>query len=301
MLDLKNFQKAMERRLTERLPANARAVATHVKKNNGTVLHGITVSQEERAIAPNIYLEGFYADYRNGRELDDILDEIERELKRLSTVPSEFEEIVERFTDISFVRERVIMVAVNTERNESLLSEVPHRNVEDLSLIYKVVISMDENGTASITVRNEHLSFWKLTPDSLHELARENTPKILPARVKSMKNMLQGFIKDFDNDSAESMYVITNTSQNYGAAVMFYDDVLSEVAETLGGDLAVIPSSIHEVLAVRIDRVPLEMLEEIVHEVNTTVVDDDEILSDSIYRFDSDTKTLTMESSKKNN
>ena len=49
--------------------------SSHVPKNNGVVLQGITVRRPEEKVVPTIYMERFYEDYLEGRDMDDILEE----------------------------------------------------------------------------------------------------------------------------------------------------------------------------------------------------------------------------------
>ena len=46
----------------------------------------------------------------------------------------------------------------------------------------------------------------------------------------------------------EILYVLTNKQAVHGAAVMLYEGELRKVSDRLGGDLAILPSSLHEVL-----------------------------------------------------
>ena len=61
--------------LQERLGAEVKVEAIHVPKNNGVVLQGITVRRPEEKVVPTIYMERFYEDYLEGRDMDDILEE----------------------------------------------------------------------------------------------------------------------------------------------------------------------------------------------------------------------------------
>lgn len=51
----------------------------------------------------------------------------------------------------------------------------------------------------------------------------------------------------------QQMYVISNNKGINGAVSMLYEDGLHELAEKLGSDLYIMPSSIHEVIAVSTD------------------------------------------------
>lgn len=47
-----------------------------VVKNNGLHLSGITIRNRESNMAPTIYLDGYYADYKDGRTMENICKEI---------------------------------------------------------------------------------------------------------------------------------------------------------------------------------------------------------------------------------
>lgn len=49
-----------------------------VKKNNGVVLHGITILTSESKISPTIYIDKWFREYEEGEAIEDIADEIIR-------------------------------------------------------------------------------------------------------------------------------------------------------------------------------------------------------------------------------
>ncbi len=44
-----------------------------VTKNNGRILHGISIREKDSNIAPTIYLEAFFDQYQDGRSFVDIV------------------------------------------------------------------------------------------------------------------------------------------------------------------------------------------------------------------------------------
>ena len=90
------------------------------------------------------------------------------------------------------------------------------------------------------------------------------------------------------------MYIISNKSRVNGAATMFYDGVLSSMSDKLGTDLYVLPSSVHEVIAISTQAGEPDDLQEMVQEINNTEVAPEERLSDSVYKFDSKVKELSI-------
>ena len=309
MLNFEEFQEFVQLNLPEFLPEEQKGVTVNlnsVMKNNGVEKHGTTVKPENSNIAPNIYLDGYYEQYKEGESLDVIMSRIQRVVMEHMEAPDEFADIAQKFQDFDFVKDRVVMVAVNSERNAELLTQVPHQEREDLSLIYKVMLGNDADGMASITVRNEHLEMWGKEAEEIHELAMKNTREILPVTVQSMNEVMKEmFSKDGMPDDMmelmfedmpmnQQMFIISNQAKVNGAASMFYEDALSGLAEKIGSDLYILPSSVHEVIAVSTEMGDPEYLSNMVKEVNGTQVSNDEQLSDHVYKFDAVKKTLSL-------
>lgn len=53
------------------------------------------------------------------------------------------------------------------------------------------------------------------------------------------------------------MYVLTNKDKHYGAAYMFDKEVMSRIAEEMGGDIVVLPSSIHESILLKKEKIQI--------------------------------------------
>ena len=309
MLNFEEFQDYVQMNLHEVLSdeyKNAEVSLNEVNKNNGKVLHGINVRPEDSNIAPNIYLEDFFRKYKEGMDLDLVMGEIGRVAMQNIKAPEEFATIGKDFQNFDFVKDKIIMVAVNAERNKALLDSAPHVRKEDLALIYKVMIGNNTDGMATITIRNEHMAMWGVTTETIHELAMENTKEILPVTVQSMNEVMREmFSKDgmpdemaetmfTDMPANQQMYVISNTARVNGAASMFYEDALSGLAEKVGTDLFILPSSVHECIAVSTDLGTPESLAQMVQEVNGSQVCAEEQLSDHVYRFDAKAKTISL-------
>lgn len=309
MLNFEEFREYVQMNLNAVLSdeyKNTVVSVNEVSKNNGKVLHGITVKLENSNIAPNIYLEGFFKKYEEGQDLDLVMGEIGRVAMEHMEAPDEFASIGKDFQNFDFVQDKIIMVAVNAERNRALLDGAPHVMKEDLALIYKVMIGNNHDGMATITIKNEHMAMWGVTTETIHELAMQNTKEILPVTVQSMNEVMREmFSKDgMPDEMAEAMfaempvnqqmYVISNTAKVNGAASMFYEDALSGLAEKVGTDLFILPSSVHECIAVSTDMGTPESLAEMVQEVNGSQVDAEEQLSDHVYRFDAKAKTISL-------
>ena len=57
--------------------------------------------------------------------------------------------------DYESVKGRLLMQAVGTEENRGRLSDLPHRKMEDMSIIYRVLLDADDRGIASSVVTHD--------------------------------------------------------------------------------------------------------------------------------------------------
>ena len=128
----------------------------------------------------------------------------------------------------------------------------------------------------------------------------ENSKTIMPAKVQDMGSvlaeMMGGMPEDMMPMVAEDkmMYVISNEQKVNGAASIIYSDALEKLSEKLGTDLYILPSSIHETIAISANFGTPEELAQMVREVNATQVSQEEQLSDHVYKYDAKTKTLSL-------
>ena len=170
-----------------------------VHKNNIDKKYGISIKERNSNIAPTIYLESFYEDYKAGKknimEIENCIIKLYQNSRKSGAMKLDF------FKNFEEVRKRLSYKLVNFEKNKKFLGEVPHRRYLDLAIIY--VMNLNEVG-GSITIRNEHLGYWDVDEDILFDVAQENTPKEYPLRVSRFSDILSEKMKeDFDADVDE--------------------------------------------------------------------------------------------------
>ena len=111
------------------------------------------------------------------------------------------------------------------------------------------------------------------------------------------ENLKTSPYKHFDFTCSASdiqpMYVATNKNKTYGAAVILYDGLLETAAEKIGSFYA-IPSSVHEFMLIPDSFGELDSIKRMVKEINAAEVPDEEILSDTIFRYDAGTHELKI-------
>ena len=84
----------------------------------------------------------------------------------------------------------------------------------------------------------------------------------------------------------QTLWIISNNRGIDGAVSLLYENELHELAENLESDLYILPSSVHEVLAVSTELTEPEELAQMVAEVNMQKVALEERLSNQVYHYD---------------
>lgn len=289
-MDMYQFAESIKERLEQQ--EQFEVGLKSVLKNNGVKRCGLTLRSAENNLASTIYIEPFFETYKNGADMDEIIGEL---LETSGNIPGE-EVDMSFFQNFSTVRNRLCMKLVNKERNAELLSKVPHREFLDMAVIYYVDFNNPRIGAGSILIYNSHMEMWGVTEEDLWEVASINTPIQKPGRIESMKNIMAELFAGLENCDSECcnsraeiparMLVITNTDRVYGAAVILYNKMLKQAADRADSDLFILPSSLHEVLAIPvIEEYDVAELKAMVVDVNRNVLQPEDVLSDNVYIY----------------
>lgn len=305
MMDYEMFKEIAKEKIKDYMSpeyGNAVVEIISVNKVNG-VKDALAVRKPDEQIAPNMYLDDIYEAYRQ-------CDDLEMTLRFMA---EEYEELAKRSVkkldiDLSQMKDRVVMMLVNTEQNKEMLADLPHREFQDLSVIYRYVVSQSEQGVASFKVTNAIMEQLDMTLEELFQYAAENTKRMFPPKIGRIEDVMFGMLGgdgipdevaelfQTDRNPKESMWIISNSSGINGAVSMLYDENLNRLAEKMGTDLYIIPSSVHEVLAVSVEmgNGNPEELAEMVQQINMSAVELEDRLSNNVYRYDKDLRQLKL-------
>jgi len=263
-----------------------------VIKNNDKELDALVIISEENPVTPTVYLNDYYTDYLEGRDIEDIVEEIFH-IYESHYMTLDFD--VNKFMNYNEVKDRIAYKVVNREKNKKYLKDVPFIPFLDLAIVFYYMLDNSNEGNAIAVIHNSHIDLWKIDKETLYKKALENTPKLLPYSLQSMEDVIHELIRTgeypycVEEDDSPVMYVLTNNKKFYGASAILYEDVLKNFAESLKMDIFVLPSSVHEVILVPdMGGVNKEELTMMVKDVNSKEVSESDILSDHayIYRYE---------------
>lgn len=267
----------------------------HVK--DGINLVSTDKDNKLRAI-PTIYLNDMYEQYKESEDLNGTIAKAAEDMERIiKENPFKKESL-----DFDSARDNIVFQVINTMQNEDMLRDIPHRNYQDLSIIYRWVVAVDDNGVQSTVVRNNLAKQLGMTEADLFKCAMENTRRIFPPVVKSINDIFKEL--DMPTEIADmvleempdnrEMWIISNNKGINGACSILFEDVLYKLAMHLETDLYIMPSSVHECIAVSADMGDPYELAEMVNEINMSQVDLEERLSNQVYHYDKDLRKLTL-------
>ncbi len=267
-----------------------KVAAGKITKVNQGELTSVRLEKPDMMPMPTLYMEHLYEDYVRCGSFHEVVDKTIRAFAM--DIPKESRIKISDVTDPSAVLEKAYCQIIGIKGNEKFLETVPHKRHEDLAFIYRVMAGRDENGILSIVLTNTNTKGLDIPLDTLHEKALANTEKFFPVKIMNLAEMLPiGEVLDNRSD----LLMITNEGQSLGAAAAFYPGVLEHISEAMGGSIFLLPSSVHEFMAVADNgNHDVKWLRGMVKEANQCVVKAEDRLTDSVYRFRRGDKALSL-------
>ena len=272
-----------------------------VEKMNETY-EGLTVKPDDGEIGVNLNLDSLYKEYNDGASYDSIVTKAAGIATEALEHKPDFD--LDSIKDYDKMKSTLAIEIVSAERNRNTLESVPHKEIEDMAVVYRFIISEGAlSGIGSILVTNQMLDNYGITADQLHEDALRNAPEIRPLVIEGMAEVLAKQMGATDLEmlgfnippEQEQMFVASVEGNVHGAGVIAYQNFMDQAAERAGGSFYILPSSIHEVLIIPDNgKFDTASLEQMVREVNATTVDISEQLTDSVYHYDAEAKVFEL-------
>jgi len=313
----KLFKEEIRELLSKKLGSEEYSVAIQQVLKTNVTLDAISIFDKSASTntTPTIYLNGYYKDYQSGVSLEEICDDILSVYEKNKVINCVD---MNDFLYFEKIKERIGRKLVNAKWNEELLESCPYTRVLDLAILYFVEVESEEFGKGTILIHNSHLDAWRVTKEELVECANQNAKRFPDVLLQNMETSIRQELKEtirmsmpceLTEEELEEMveqmteevktplYVLTNSSKVFGAVNMLDADVLREFCkEHEVNKCVVIPSSLHEVLLIPHGEIDMSSLEysEMIKEVNATVVNPQDILSDRAYIFNTETEQLAI-------
>lgn len=170
----------------------------------------------------------------------------------------------------------IMPCALNTEANRDFLNTIVSREVLDLSLYYRLIVRENEENMSSVIIDDNMMKEAGITEEQLFQRAKEYVFSHMDIRCVSE-------ILEMHEDT--DLVCISFDTRMNGAGIL----AMGCIDETILGRIsrsypvAILPSSVDEVLLLNFKEFDKSNLCQIVEEVNLFQVDTNELLSNSIY------------------
>lgn len=291
-MNIENLIAQINDSIQQRLGSKCDVSTTKVTKNNGIVLNGLVFQEEGTHICPTIYIDDFLESLALGVSMETVIQKI-LELYQKSDIQENID--VSNLAKFQNVKNRIIFQLINTERNASLLNELPSVSFLDFSIIFKILIDSPAESTATVTIGHTLMEIWNVSTEELYEAAKINTPALMAYELKSMSEIFVDFDDIPIQDNYCRMFALSNKQHVNGCGCILYPHVLENFAQSIRSDLFILPSSLHEVILVPfIKETDADALAEIVKYVNRHELSQEEFLSDHVYCYSRAAKNIAI-------
>ena len=261
-----------------------------VTKMNGQVKTGLSIYKGQNMASPCIYLDYLFERGDSVQEaVDFILQANERECSfRLEDI-----------LNAEYVQGNVFFRMCNSEKNAGMLEGVPTYTVEGVDgIVYYPVLSVyaPEMGQGTIKVSREMLQNIGISEEEMFTAAQRNTEGMV--KVSPIGQVLENLIPAEILEDADSPLMVIMGQEHQQDPSLFG---APGIWKNLNRELYVIPSSVHELLAIPAEFVEdEEYLISMIQDVNSNVLDPADFLSGNLYHLkDGQWNTITADSAQK--
>ena len=255
-----------------------------------TAYLGLQVRRDDQTVVPNINLNGMFDEYqREGHTMAAMLTVIAEQVQSSPEIQTGW------LKDYDQVKEHLFIRVSDAKENEAFLAMSPHKEVDGLAISYHIAFEGLHGVEASTPVSYKMMEMFGVTAEQLHADALESSQRLYPVKFRSMNEIMAEMMGGIDADMMPMMgpqdgpqlMVLTNMQGIHGAGALFYPGQLDAIAQQVGSDFFVLPSSVHETLILADDgTAEPDSLQFMVREINQSTVAPEDRLSDFVYHYD---------------
>ncbi|MBQ4562871.1 MAG: hypothetical protein IJA58_00155 [Lachnospiraceae bacterium] len=292
------FHQKLKRDVQHNLEArgrHGRVEIVQIVKHNDMKLTGMVFLREGGNVSPIVNLDLMYEDYKNGKPYSTLMQEaysvlMEVRGRKISGLT------VDRYEDL---KDKIRIRMCNPKQNEEWLKDKVHKPAGEFVCTYYAELFDEGSSMAAKAVTHENLEEWGISEETLIRDAEENLRQ-MPILMRDVEDiMLDVFFEEngqnlyhLPREKWKSLnglvYAISNESRVYGASVLARDDVLKRLGEMFGANYYVLPSTVHDILAIPLSHGNLS-IERFFHFVKTAseeLIKPEERLSDAVLLYD---------------
>lgn len=195
---------------------------------------------------------------------------------------------IKEFKNKEFLLNRILPRLLGSENNkkELLKAGKVFVQLENLDLLMTFAIPLGEpesqkEAEVSIPLSQELMKLAGVTIEEVKEHAIANLEK--KAEIVSLNEVMKELCGYDSDEELSPMLVCRYSNACYGAAVVLCPSVQKELERRLGEEVYLLPSSIHDMMAISAEDYNAEDLQELVQSINAGQLELEDKLTDSVY------------------
>jgi len=191
MMDYESFKKRVMREFMDYMPERYSDCEIELRKvpKVNTCLTGVVIKpkgKKKSYCSPTFYMERMYEQYLDCDSFEKVMANqavyLEESLKYMP------EDVMKM--DFEAMKEKIVFQVVNTKENREMIELCPHRDFMDLSVVYRVIVNIDDHGVSGFLITNDIANVEEISESVLFRLAKKNTKKIFPFKSERIEETM---------------------------------------------------------------------------------------------------------------
>ena len=187
------------------------------------------------SVTPALNLNEAFRKYENGMDFDEVLNDL-ADIRMNATLPN-FNK--DDLFDYEKIKDRIVPRLINTAANKEYLADKPHKNIEDLSIIYAVRITENSQGFSEAVITNDLANMWGVSAQELHERAMNYIAERPPV-FQNIESVLFGNKENLEIEDVEPdnynvpFFILTNQQKTKGAVQALNPKTMDRITAKFG-------------------------------------------------------------------
>ena len=246
-----------------------RGINAEIQMKNTNGVESIGICMGSGTVRPLIY-----PNFDSEKSLDEMVDSIIKTYNQVKNTEGISADIIQSFNDFDVAKQSIIPCVM-----AKVTDDIVSRDYLDLKVMYRYITADKQ---ASIAIKKSHIDKWGVTEEELFNIAKENVrPTFINMSMMQMLAKMKGSAEiELPDVADDPLRVFTTQSLNWGASALLFP----ELFEFMGNNIIILPSSVHEVLAITGNaNMDSDELAEMITGINQTTVQPEEVLSNHPY------------------
>ena len=181
------FKEDVKRALNGKGIEDISIIIDRVSKPNESY-ETMTVTPKGSNIGVNMNISQFFEAYEKGEDYGKVVQRAASSIAKSIDKAPKID--LSDLTDYSQMKAKLAMEVVSSEINAEFLTHIPHHDIEDIAVVYRIMLDSSDDGQATVLVTNRLIEQFGITQDQLHADAMVNAPEIKPAIIQGMREVI---------------------------------------------------------------------------------------------------------------